>query len=358
MFQRRARAGPPGAEPLEPADDQQESTPAPATGARSGLQARVIRRAVLISFTGLITFVLSNLLQDPLNVSLGDQLILTALVGGITLLSQFLAEFSERLVEFGADLDRRERESNSLRQLMDSSALQTDLLTRFVRRAGRVDATSSELVRDFIHLEVERVSALMRKLSRGEEVFYDGEDREYLLGLAESARTSIVATSLTTVDAGVQNFEGGLWLSDLGVRYLDVQRAASHRGVTIRRIFVFDSPEFQDDASFVWVRRQQLNAGVEIRGLAQSEVPSHLLEHIADFIVFDGAVAYETQRSPRKTTAVQPTVIKTWLVMDKARVQRSIERFEELWEAAEDPDQAADAPDSSPGEAGPAATAV
>jgi hypothetical protein len=291
-----------------------------------------LRKILLTSISGVIAFAVSNLLQDPLNVTLGEQLILSTVVGGVTLLSQFLSDFSQHQTEFGDRLERLEQ--NSLRQLMETSALQTDLLTRFVRRSSRIDHTTSDLVRDLAHHEVERVSGLMRSLSGGEEVFYDGEDREYLLGLAHNARRSIVATSLVTVDAGGKSFEGGLWLNDLGARYLDIQRAAQRRGVKIRRIFVFDAPSFERDPSFVRVRMLQREAGVEIRGLDESRVPEHLKDHIVDFIVFDDILGYETTRASRITTTVQPAIITTRLVMEKRRVDRSVERFEELWAAA------------------------
>jgi hypothetical protein len=317
-----------------------------------------LRKIFVTSVSGLIAFAVSNLLQDPLEVTLGEQLILSLVVGGVTLLSQFLTDFTHHQTEFGNRLERLEQ--NSLRQLMEASALQTDLLTRFVRRSSRIDHTSSELVRDLAHHEVERVSGLMRSLSGGEEVFYDGEDREWLLGLAHNARRSISATSLVTVDAGGRSFEGGLWLNDLGARYLDIQRAARRRGVLIRRIFVFDAPDFEHDPSFVRVRRLQREAGVEIRGLNETRVPEHLKDHIVDFIVFDELLGYETTRASRITTAVQPAIVTTRIVLERHRVERSAERFEELWAAARPlpDDQPADPqPAGSTGSAGSAGSA-
>jgi hypothetical protein len=305
-----------------------ERTPSPPKRT-STLDHGTLRKILFTSVTGIVTFAVSNFLQDRLKVSLAEQLILATVVGGVTLISQFLADFSEQQVDFGQRLERLEQ--NSLRQLMEASALQTDLLTRFVRRSSRIDHTSSELVRDLAHHEVERVSGLMRSLSGGEEVFYDGEDREWLLGLAHNARRTIVATSLVTVDAGGKSFEGGLWLNDLGARYLDIQRAARRRGVQIRRIFVFDAPDFEEDPSFVRVRRLQREAGVEIRGLDESRVPEHLKDHISDFIVFDNVLGYETTRPGRKSAGLQPAIVTTRIVLDKHRVERSTERFEEMW---------------------------
>lgn len=305
-------------------------------------------------------------------MSLGEQFILSIVVGIVTLLSQFLVDFGQRQAEFGHRLERLEHgplarlvefsdqqaevrsqfldafaqhrvelqqrlerlEEGSLMQQMETSALQTDLLTSLVRRSSRITDSSAELVRDLAQHEVRRVSGLLRSLADLDEVFYDGEDREYLLGLAQNAHDTIVATSLVTVDAGGKSFEGGLWLSDLGARYLDIQRAARRRGVEIRRIFVFDVPDVEHDPSFVRVRRWQREAGIEIRGLDESRVPEHLKDHIVDFTVFDGVLGYETQRASRVTHSVQPAIVTTRIVKEKKRVARSAERFEELWAAA------------------------
>jgi hypothetical protein len=67
-------------------------------------------------------------------------------------------------------------------------------------------------------------------VSRGGYVAYDGEDRDWLLGLTRHAQSSIDTTSLMAVDASGGGFgEGGLWSSDLGRRYLEVQREAVQR---------------------------------------------------------------------------------------------------------------------------------
>jgi len=323
-------------------------------------------QVVIAAGSGLITFIVSNLLQDPLAVGLGEQLILSVVVGGVTLLSEILTEFGkqvrqsstvthDRLESFGEELGKRmddfsarleQLEVNTARQSIEESALATDLLNRFVRRAGRMTTRSPDLVRSLAHHQVDRVSSLMRSLSLGEDVYYEGEDREWLLGLAQNAQRSIVATSLLTVDArpapdmppeGRRSFEGGLWLNDLGARYLDVQRAAVKRGVRIRRIFVFDGgyAEDIDDPSFIRVRRLQRSAGVEIRGLDESLVPDHLADHITDFIVFDDVLSYETSRASRVLTDVHPAIVTTRIVLHRDRVERSRINFEELWTASQ-----------------------
>ena len=65
---------------------------------------------------------------------------------------------------------------------------------------GRVNPLLQRLARR----EVERVTLFVRQLPVGIEITYDGEDRDWMLGLTREAQTSIDAISLSTVDAGVR----------------------------------------------------------------------------------------------------------------------------------------------------------
>ena len=350
-----------------------------ADGARSHLDDRgalierpMIRKIVFTVILGLTTFAGSNLLDGEMNVSTTDQLLLTSIVGGVTLLTQFLIDFDNRLhdvqIEAARRLDRLDRESarrlDALDErqrlndtaaqrnmdiaferiskatrfftLIEKSALATDALTQLVNHSGRINGSNPQLVRDLAHYQIERLSDLMKKLSTGDEVFYDGEDREWLLGLATHVSSSIMATSLATVDAGGKGFEGGLWMNDLGGRYLQIQRAAIKRGVQIRRIFVFDKPEFAADTDFLRIRHLQQDAGVLVRVLDHSMVPEHLKGLIFDFVLFDEVISYETTPATQMEAAVKPAIVTTRLVLQDERVRRLSQRFEELWVAAQE----------------------
>jgi hypothetical protein len=281
----------------------------------------------------------------------------------VTLIAQFLIDFDSRLHQVELDATRRldvmdarqtagtaesrhdmnlafERISRATRffTLIEKSALQTDALTRLVDRAAQINGTNPQLVRDLAHYEIERISHLMRSLTSGDEVFYDGEDREWLLGLATHVSSSIMATSLATVDAGGRGFEGGLWMNDLGGRYLQIQRAAVQRGVAIRRIFVFDKPEFAADHDFIRIRHLQRDAGVQVRILDNSTVPEHLKNTIFDFVLFDEVISYETTPATRMEAAIKPAIVTTRLILKEERVNRLGQRFEELWAAAQELD--------------------
>jgi hypothetical protein len=323
----------------------------------------LVRKILLTTATGLLTFIGSTLLDGTFKIPLSDQLMLTAIVGGVTLMAQFLVDFDNRLslVQREAsrrlnEMDRRQSENAAeARQdmnkaferiskatrfftLIEKSALQTDALTQLVHRTGQINGTNPKLVQDLAHYEIERLSSLMKSLSTGDEVFYDGEDREWLLGLATHVSSSISATSLATVDAGGKGFEGGLWMNDLGGRYLQIQREAVRRGVQIRRIFVFDKPEFAGDNDFVRIRHLQQDAGVEIRILDNSMVPEHLKSIIFDFVLFDEVISYETTPATRMEAAVKPAIVTTRLILNQDRVKTLGLRFEELWTAGQECD--------------------
>ncbi len=321
------------------------------------------RKILVTAVTGLLTFGGSALLDGQFAVPLPDQLILSALVGGVTLLAQFLVDFDLRLQKVEDESvqrlesmeTRQTAEAATLREdinaaferiskatrfftLIEKSALQTDALTNLVDRSAQINGANPQLVRDLAHFEIERVSNLMRSLASSDEVFYDGEDREWLLGLATYVSSSIMATSLATVDAGGRGFEGGLWMNDLGGRYLQIQRAAVRRGVSIRRIFVFDKPEFAADHDFIRIRHLQQDAGVQVRVLDNSTVPEHLKSTIFDFVLFDEVISYETTPATRMEAAIKPAIVTTRLILKEDRVARLGQRFEELWAAAQELD--------------------
>jgi hypothetical protein len=310
------------------------------------------RKFVISGGTGLATFAVSALLDGTLNVPLPDQLLLTTLVGGITLLAQYLVDFEARLFSLEAQqtanlaeartvIDQgfaRISEATRVFDLLQNPALPESSLTALVQHAGGIHPTSAVLVRQLAAHEIERVSTLLRNLSGGTEVFYDGEDREWLLGLAQRAQKSIWATSLATVDAGGAGFEGGIWKNDLGGRYLALQREAVNRGVEIRRIFVFDRPDLQVDPEFITIRHLQTAAGVQIRVLDNSMVPEYLKTVISDFIVFDEEISYEIQPATQMDGRFKPAILTTRLILEAARVHRKAERFDELWQVAQEID--------------------
>jgi hypothetical protein len=233
-----------------------------------------------------------------------------------------------RLAELSANIER--------------SSLGAALLAEFLETASQVDGRVNPLLRRVASREVEQVTAFVRQLQVGGEIAYDGEDRDWLLGLTQEAESSIDAISLSTVDAGVRGLDGGLWTSDLGIRYLDDQRKAIARKVRIRRIFVFEDEKMARDESVLRVTQTQRNAGVQVRMLDHQLIPDYLQSMIFDFIIFDGAVSYETTPATSfSSNQKRPSILRTRLAPEPVWVRALEQLFEQLWEHA-DPERPID----------------
>jgi hypothetical protein len=228
--------------------------------------------------------------------------------------------------------------------MMERSSLGPTPLADFLKTASRVDGRVNPLLQRLAQREVERVALFLRQLPDGIEINYDGEDRDWMLGLTREAQISIDAISLSTVDAGVLGLDGGLWTSDLGQRYLELQREAVIRDVRIRRIFVVEQEheEMVQDESFLRITQVQRDIGVEVRMLDHKLIPDWMRSMIFDFIVFDGAVSYETTPATSFTSGqMRPGKLRTRMAPEPARVRELEERFGQLWVQA-DPERQID----------------
>jgi hypothetical protein len=232
--------------------------------------------------------------------------------------------------------------SAELSAMTDRSILDSALLTDLLHTASQSDERVNPLLQRLARREMGQVASFVRQLPAGAEITYEGEDRDWLLGLTREAERSIDAISLSTVDAGVRGLDGGLWTSDLGIRYLELQHEAIARKVRIRRVFVFENAEMAHDEAFQQITQKQRDAGVEVRMLDHVFIPAWMQSIIFDFIVFDGSVSYET--TPATAFAVgetRPGKLRTLLAPVPARVRELEEQFEQLWDAA-DPDRKID----------------
>ncbi len=267
-----------------------------------------------------------------------DCLALATVVGFAVALILFVVDTETRLSAVGERVTAGFEQIGRLSELsakMERSGL-GPTLTEFLETASQVDRQVNPLLRRLATREVERISSFARQLQAGGEIGYDGEDREWLLGLTQEAQASIDAISLSTVDAGVLGLDGGLWTSDLGIRYLEDQRKAIARQVRIRRIFVFEAETLAQDESFQRVARMQRNAGVQVRMLDQKLIPDYLQSTIFDFIIFDGLVSYETAAVAQFTAdQPRPGTLRTRLAPDPNWVRDLEQRFEHLWHVAD-----------------------
>jgi hypothetical protein len=290
---------------------------------------------------GLITLVASNL--SGMQVRNAGEL--AAIVAFGVALILFMVDTEIRVSAVGERVTAGFAQIGRLAELsakMERSSVGPALLAEFLEAASQVDGRVHPLLQRVARHEVERVTAFARQLRVGGEIAYDGEDRDWMLGLTQEAQSSIDAISLSTVDAGVEGLDGGLWTSDLGIRYLEDQRKAIVRKVRIRRIFVFVDEKMARAESVLRVTQTQRDAGVQVRMLAHKLIPDYLQSMIFDFIVFDGVVSYETTPATSFTSKqTWPGILRTRLAPDPARVRDLEQRFEQLWKLA-DPDRPID----------------
>lgn len=298
----------------------------------------IVLKIVLPLLIGLITLVAADVGGLPGRNSLALAAVLafgSALVLFIVDTEMRLSAVDERMAEGFEKMSR----PAELPVMTDRSILDGALLTDLLQTASQSDEGVNPLLQRLARREMKRVTAFVRQLPVGSEITYDGEDRDWLLGLTREAKRSIDAISLSTVDAGVHGLDGGLWTSDLGIRYLDFQRGAIARKVRIRRVFVFENAEIASDETLRRVTQDQQDVGVEVRMLDHENIPKWMRSIIFDFIVFDGTVSYET--TPATQLAVgqtRPGILRTLLTPVPTRVHELEERFELLWDAA-DPDR-------------------
>jgi len=292
---------------------------------------------------GLITLVAAHFA----GMQVGNSLVLAAVVAFAVAFVLFIVDTEIRISAVGERVTAGLTQIGRLAELsgmMERSSLGPALLADFLETAGQVDGRVNPLLQRLARREVERVTMFVRQLPVGIDIGYDGEDRDWMLGLTQEAQTSIDAISLSTVDAGVLGLDGGLWTSDLGQRYLELQREAVTRNVRIRRIFVIEQEHKQmiRDESFLRITQMQRDIGVQVRMLDHQLIPDWMRAMIFDFIVFDGAVSYETTPTTSFASGQpRPGMLRTRLAPEPKRVQELEERFEKLWERA-DPERQID----------------
>jgi hypothetical protein len=295
---------------------------------------------------GITSFIKQNIIQGML---------LSVLVSGIVLLVEFLIEFEESIEHLKSS--QREglanfSEATRLYEKVQRSPAERAHVDFLLNQVGDLGRDTHSLLLDLVNREVERLGLFIKQVqeasrfhetsqSGGEQPFsiaYHGEDREWLLALTSVARKSIDAISLSTIDAGVHDYDGGLWRSDLGRRYIELQRFAIRRGLQIRRIFYFDRPEISQDEVFQGICAQQNAIGVNVRIIESSILSQERRSLVSDFIVFDNCLAYEMTSENALAHGRRPERLTTSLSAHEERVQDLLGRFEELWALAHEPE--------------------
>jgi hypothetical protein len=303
-------------------------------GMRRNLLPGIIVKIGCPLLIGLVTLVSGDIGGMPGR----DALVLTAIVTLGSMLALFMVDTEVRVSAVDEHMNdgfAKLGRTAELSAMMERSVLGSALLADFLETAGRADGRINPLLQRLARREVERFTSFVRQLTGGSEIAYDGEDRDWLLGLTREAEHSIDAISLSTVDAGMRGFDGGLWTSDLGTRYLELQREAIVRHVSIRRIFVFENEDLARDETFLRITQMQHRVGIDVRMLDHQLIPDWLQSMIFDFILFDGVVSYETTPATTFTAGqTRPAIVRTLLAPMPTRVHDLQNVFEQLWEAA------------------------
>ncbi|MBB5871715.1 hypothetical protein F4553_005094 [Allocatelliglobosispora scoriae] len=318
----------------------------------STFKSQIITKVGVSALFGLVAFGLSAALDAKTSESVLLGIGASVFVSGVAFLTQFLIEVDQRVGEartglrgletsFTNHIDATQKlirdefakisEATQLFGLVEASALKTDAMTQLVKNATTVEYSTPSLIFDFAQAEVARLSGYLKDLGQGGDVTYEGEDRDWLLGLTKVATQTIDATSLTTVDAGGRGFvDGGLWTSDLGQLYLEAQREAIRRGVEIRRVFIMDRP-VQMDLEFTNILDEHVAIGVQVRTLMPNDIMATRRATLFDFIVFDGVLSYQATTASRVAEQGRPIIVTSTLVSNPTRVTERIDRFHDLW---------------------------
>lgn len=311
----------------------------------------IVRKVIVTVIVGILAYVLTeNMLDDD-----GPWAIMASVfLGGVAFVTQFLVDVErrmERLERTQADhrraLDRRVDvrfrqvgEATKLHDMVFESKIPTSEVGELIRSAVKVDLQTPDLAAKLAGSERNRMMDFLRQLHRNGEAFYEGEDRDWLLGLTRHVSASMKATSLTTVDSSDTGApDNGLWQTDLGMRYLEFQKDAIQRGVRIQRIFVLDMPT-DPIGPFIEIMQQHRDRGVDVRVINPMDVQGDGVSPNAhyDFILFDDSLSYETTPAARPDLKTAPYILHTRIRIQPETVKERIRRFDMLWRIAQDLD--------------------
>jgi hypothetical protein len=318
---------------------------------RGGGVPPILWKIIIPAASGGATYLASSLTHQPQEWAL----MLSAFVGGVILVVQFLIDFDRSLqdVEKRQAMHAQEMDDTVQNAFLRINAATANYSTiesspvgpsirQLVESAIRLRDSCPDVALRLARSEIERMSRFISELGEG-EAHYEGEDQDWLLTLAREARQSIDATSTIAVDGGGTDFDDGFWTTALGQRYLEAQRNAARAGVIVRRLFIISSPDPAHDSKFQKIYRTQINAHITVRILDWSKIPTWLAPSQYDWIVFDGLVSYESQAATRFDQP-KPNIVTTLLITDPKRVNDRRARFEELWELGHELDNATGPP--------------
>jgi hypothetical protein len=253
-------------------------------------------------------------------------------VGGCILILQLLGDLTNQVRDFKAVLPQHNAQTQetvvrSFAQISEATKfysemerLPSDAVAALATSAVEVVSRGPDIMRRFAEELMRRLAVDMEALKSG-GVDCAGENHDWLLILTNCATNSIDTTStLSLVDRD-------FWNSEPADRYLQAQREAIARGVTVRRLFlVADSADLNDDLRQLSQEQEEL--GIETRVVVRTLLPQNVRRGLVDeFIVFDKATCYEIKQDQLHVNT--STRVRT----QEEHVRLRSQRFAELWDA-------------------------
>jgi hypothetical protein len=297
-------------------------------------------KILITVIAGSVTYLLTQTTGQP------DiwQLTMSIFVAGIVLVVQVLVETAEQVRSSAADGAEQLRRNAELTASLSAaskllasaeSRLGSDNVERLVLAANRLDRERAAQIR-FADHQIRQLVDLLEGLKSG-RAEYQGDDRDWLLGLTSTVRSSIDATSMTSF-AGPRGFvdEGQFWSSELGRRYLGLQQKAIARGVRVRRVFLIDGYAAPTDQQIQNLLLPHQKINVDTRVLFSDSLEKELEGTLTDFVLFDHELSYDLHAAMSVNPDQPPLIAFVALVANPDRVAERREVFQRLWSASID----------------------
>jgi hypothetical protein len=307
----------------------------------------VVRKFIAAGITGAAAFLVTNVTRQPTFPGL----VLSLLVGGMVLLVQFLYELERRQLAVEAAVDSLRQEGGAaadrvravlraeIRKIGDATLLhqrleQTphglDLITRI---ADGLDGGTPSLAMRVARAEVSAAVDFLDAVSRSGEAIAEGEDRDWLTALTRLSGRSIDAITHASESADAAFSDDGLWDTEIGNHYLELQRDAIRRGVQVRRLFVVPNDHTAEHPDLLALARQHRATGITVRTLSITDLLPSQRHHIPDVVIFDEEVSYQLTAATRLDPALPRYFVNTRFTVQPDLVGGRLQLFRDLWDA-------------------------
>jgi hypothetical protein len=319
-------------------------TPRPGVGM---VTQNLLRKILISCAAGAGTYAAVTLFEKDNALAL----MLSGFVAATTLVVQFLlvvearrgsvddniTTFSEHQRELTKQLEisvktqlERFNQANSLLTRLDAGPLGRQLILELAQYAAEVDQSAPSLAHRLAESEISKLSAFLKDLGRGHEVTADYEGWDWIFTLTSSVQQTIDATSYIASGDNKANslWDDNIWTSEQAQRYLNLQAQAIERGISIRRIFILETPKLADHPDLHRICDDQSARGIDVR-LIDAETATASARGQVPLVIFDQAICLELM--PSRFPAATARHVKIALTLNPFQVHQRLEMFERLW---------------------------